>query len=193
MAAGPRSLDGRSGSARGARPPGPWTRSWPATRARPRSPPSRWRCTMKMPTAAEVSELADVMLSHARPMPAGAIRGRRRRHRRHRRRRRQHRQPVHHGGDRGRRRGGAGGQARQPGGVVAVGRRRHAGGARGAHRPGARPGRAQSRRSRDRVLLRAAVSPVVPAHVRGAPRDRGAHGVQSPWAAYQSGEAAGRV
>ncbi len=30
--------------------------------------------TMKRPTAAEVSELADVMLSHARPMPAEAIR-----------------------------------------------------------------------------------------------------------------------
>ena len=30
--------------------------------------------TMKVPTAAEVSELADVMLSHARPMPAGAVR-----------------------------------------------------------------------------------------------------------------------
>jgi anthranilate phosphoribosyltransferase len=29
---------------------------------------------MKVPTAAEVSELADVMLSHARPMPSGAIR-----------------------------------------------------------------------------------------------------------------------
>jgi anthranilate phosphoribosyltransferase len=29
--------------------------------------------TMKVPTAAEVSELADVMLSHARPMPVGAI------------------------------------------------------------------------------------------------------------------------
>jgi anthranilate phosphoribosyltransferase len=29
--------------------------------------------TMKTPTAAEVSELADVMVSHARPMPAGAI------------------------------------------------------------------------------------------------------------------------
>ena len=31
--------------------------------------------TMKVPTAAEVSELADVMLRHARPMPAGAIPG----------------------------------------------------------------------------------------------------------------------
>ncbi|WP_085094587.1 anthranilate phosphoribosyltransferase [Mycobacterium paraense] len=29
--------------------------------------------TMKVPTAAEVSELADVMLRHARPLPAGAI------------------------------------------------------------------------------------------------------------------------
>lgn len=29
--------------------------------------------TMKRPTAAEVSELADVMLTHARPVPAGAI------------------------------------------------------------------------------------------------------------------------
>ncbi len=30
---------------------------------------------MKVPTTAEVSELADVMLSHARPMPAEAMRG----------------------------------------------------------------------------------------------------------------------
>ena len=146
---------------------------------------------MKRPTAAEVSELADVMLSHARRVPT-------------------ERSaptpstwsapaatastpstcpPWRRSWWRPRR---AGGQARQPGGVVAVRRRRHAGGARRAHRPGARRGRAQRRRGRYRVLLRAAVSSVVPARVGGAPRDRGADGLQSAWAAYQSGPAAGR-
>ena len=40
---------------------------------------------MKAPTAAEVGELADVMLSHARRLPTEQIGDRHRRHRRHRR------------------------------------------------------------------------------------------------------------
>ena len=43
-----------------------------------------------------------------------------------------------------------------------------------------------------RLLLRAAVSSVVSPHVGRAPRDRRADGVQSPWAADESGDAAGR-
>ena len=148
---------------------------------------------MKRPTPAEVSELADTMLSHARRVPTDVDRHRHRRRRRHRGRRRQHRQPVHDGRDRGGRRGRAGGQARQPRGVVAVRRGRHAGGPRGAHRPGARRGGALRRRGRHRVLLRAGVPSVVPVRRCGAARDRGADGLQSAWAAYQSGRAAGRA
>ena len=48
------------------------------------------------------------------------------------------------------------------------------------------------RRGRHRVRVRAAVPPVVPARGGGAPRDRRADGLQSAWAADQSGRAAGR-
>ena len=130
----------------------------------------------------------------AQACAAGAHRRDRQRHRRrggHRWRRGKHREPVDDGGDRRGRGGRAGDQARQSRGVIAVGRCRHARGVGRAHRSWARRSRPQRGRSGHRLRFRAAVSPVVSARLGGASRDRGADGLQSAWAADESGLTSG--
>ena len=114
----------------------------------------------------------------------------RRRHRRGRHRRRRLRQPQHldHLGLRGRRCRRAGRQARQPGALLALRRRRHAGGAgrQDRHRPGG--DLALHPRSRHRLHVRSRPPLGHEARRPGARRTRLPHGLQPDRAALQPGK-----
>jgi len=112
-----------------------------------------------------------------------------RRPRRHRRRPGAHGQHLHHGCDRRRGRGRADGQARQPGRVLLLWRRRPARGARRRDQPVPRGDGRGRGRGRHHVLLRAAVPPGAEVRLAYAKRARHPHGVQLPGPADQPGPA----
>ena len=139
---------------------------------------------MKGETVTELGGMVDAMLDASTRVEIDTS-GPGHRRGRHRRRPGPHDQREHHLRPRGRRRRRAGVQARQPGGVVRLRRRRPARGPRRRHR--ARPDRRGGLRgrSRHRVLLRA---PLPPGHAprRAVPaRPRHPHRLQHPRAALQ--------
>ena len=144
---------------------------------------------VKKETIGEIAAAAQVMREFATKVEV-ADREQAGRHRRHRRRRAAH---VQHLDRVDVRRGGGGrarGQARRPLGVVEVGQRRRARGARRQHHAVARRGRAVHRRDRHGLHVRAEPPRGDEARGAGAPRARRAHDLQHPRAADQPGRRA---